>query len=119
MYHKSEGGDYDYELVRLLPIQLTKAAFLLWDSQPAAVQANYPAVKEKLLEAFGQRHFLDCFRANLAARPHTPGESLDVYATDIRQLVHEAFPGYCSIAQKEKFRQFLTGLDPTLWARGY
>lgn len=112
------GGDYDYELVRLLPTRLTKAAFLLWDSQPAAVQTDYPAVKEKLMEAFGQRHFLDRFRANLAARPRAPGESLDVYAADISQLVHEAFPGYGDIAQKEeKFRRFLAGLDPTLRAK--
>lgn len=110
--------DYDFELVRILPTRLTKAAFLLWDSLPAAVQADYPAVKEKLLEAFGQRHFLDCFRANLSARPRAPGESLDVYAADISQLVQEAFPGYGDIAQKEeKFRRFLAGLDPTLRAK--
>ena len=29
------GGDYDYELVRILPTRLTKAAFLLWDSLPS------------------------------------------------------------------------------------
>ena len=27
-------GDYDFEVVRILPTRLTKAAFLLWDSQP-------------------------------------------------------------------------------------
>lgn len=38
------GSDYDYELVRILPTRLTKATFLLWDSLPAAVQADYTAV---------------------------------------------------------------------------
>lgn len=69
---------------------------------PAAVQADYPAVKKKLLEAFGQRHFFDCFRANLSACPRAPGESLDVFAAEIGQLVQEAFPGYGDIAQKEE-----------------
>lgn len=111
-------GEYDYELVRILPTRLTKAAFLLWDSLPTAVQADYTAVKERLQEAFGQRHFMDCFRANLSARPRAPGESLDVYAADISKLVQEAFPGYGDIAQREeKFRRFLAGLDPTLRAK--
>ena len=112
-------GDPDYELARLLPTRLTKAAFLLWDSLPAVVQDDYPAVKERLLEAFGQRHFLDCFRANISAHSRAPGQSLDVYAADISQLVQEAFPGYGEIiAQKEeKFCRFLVGLDPTLRAK--
>lgn len=84
--------DCDYELVRLLPTRLTKDAFILRDRLPAAVQADYPAVKKKLLEAFGQRHFFDCFRANLSACPRAPGESLDVFAAEIGQLVQEAFP---------------------------
>lgn len=112
------GGDYDHELVRILPTRLTKAAFVLWDSLPAAIQNDYTGVKEKLLEAFGQRHYLDCFRANLSARPRAPGESLDVYAADISKLVQEAFPGYGEIAHKEeKFRRFLAGLDPSLRAK--
>lgn len=41
-------GDYDYELARILPTRLTKAAFPMWDSLPAAVQNDYSAVKEKL-----------------------------------------------------------------------
>ena len=72
-------GDFDYELVRILPTRLTKAAFLLWDSLPPAIQADYAKVKEKLQEAFGQRLFLDCFRASLSARLRAPGESLEVY----------------------------------------
>lgn len=55
------GGDYDNELVRILPTRLTEAAFLLWDSLPAVIQGNYTIVKEKLQEVFRQRHFLDCF----------------------------------------------------------
>lgn len=112
------GGDCDYELVRILPTRLTKAAFLLLDSLPAAVQADYSAVKERLQEAFGQRHFLDCFWANLSARPRASDESLELYAAEISKLVQEAFPGYGDIAQKEeKFRRFLAGLYPTLRAK--
>lgn len=128
------GSDYDYELARLLPTRLSKAAFLLWDSLPAAVfffsfrlfpsgvatavQADYSAVKEKLQEAFRQRPFLDSFRANHAARRRASGESLEVYAADIGKLVQEAFPNYGEVAQKEeKFRRFLAGLDPCLRAK--
>ncbi len=61
----------------------------------------------------GNRHL-----PNLSACPRAPGESLDVYTADISQLVHEAFPGYVDIAQREeKFRRFLAGLDPTLQAK--
>ncbi|XP_061765808.1 uncharacterized protein LOC133558442 [Nerophis ophidion] len=112
------GSNFDYELVRILPTRLTNAAFLLWDSLPTAVQADYDQVKEKLQEAFGQKRFLDCFRANISARLRAPGESLEVYAADISKLVQEAFPGYGDIAQKEeKFRRFLAGLDPALRAK--
>ncbi|CAB1460812.1 unnamed protein product [Pleuronectes platessa] len=62
------GGDYEYEIVRILPTHLARAV-LLWDSLPAAVQANYSAVKEKRQEAFRKIHFLDRFRENLSARP--------------------------------------------------
>ena len=106
---KALGGtesDYDFEVVRILPTCLTKAAFLLWDSLPAAVQADYNAVKERLQEAFGQKHFLDCFRANIAARLRAPGESLDVYAAEISKLVLEAIPGYGDVALKEELRRF-------------
>ena len=47
--------DYHYELVRILPTQLNKAAFLLWDSLPEAVQTDYVAVKDRLKEAFGHK----------------------------------------------------------------
>lgn len=112
------GGDYDYELVRLLPTRLTKAAFLLWDSLPTAVQGDYEKVKERLQEAFGQKHFLECFRANLSARPRAPGESLDVYAAEVSRLVQDAFPAYGEVAHREeKFCRFLAGLDPALRAK--
>lgn len=104
--------------MRLLPTRLSKSAFLFWDSLPAVVQGDYPVAKEKLLKAFGQRRFLDCFKANLSVCPHAPGESLDVYAVDVSQLVHEAFPGYGDVAQKEeKVHRFLAGLDPLLRAK--
>ena len=98
-------SDYDFEVVRILPTRLTKAAFLLWDSLPAAVQADYNAVKERLQEAFFF-FFLDCFRANIAARLRAPGESLDVYAAEISKLVLEAIPGYGDVALKEELRRF-------------
>ena len=114
----STGSDYNFELIRLLPTRLTNAAFLLWDSLPKAVQEDYDKVKEKLQEAFGRKHFLERFRANLSARPRAPGESLEVYAAEISRLVHEAFPGYGDIAHREeKFRRFLAGLDPALRAK--
>ncbi|ROL52847.1 hypothetical protein DPX16_8410 [Anabarilius grahami] len=108
----------NYELVRILPTRLAGAAFLLWDSLPAAVQGDYKTVKERLKEAFGQRQFMDRFRASLSARPRAPRESLEVYAAEIGRLVDEAFPEYGDKAQREeKFRRFLAGLDPVLRAK--
>lgn len=108
-------ASYNYELARILPTRLTSAAFLLWDSLPGAVQSDYTAVKDKLKEAFGQRQFMDRFRATLSARPRAPRESLEVYAAEISRLVDDAFPEYGEKAQKEeKFRRFLAGLDPVL-----
>ncbi len=108
-------GSYNYELARILPTRLSNAAFLLWDSLPNTVQADYTAAKERLKEAFGQRQFMDRFRASLSARPRAPRESLEVYAAEISRLVDEAFPEYGDRAQREeKFRRFLAGLDPVL-----
>ena len=91
---------------------------MLWDSLPSTVQTDYDAVKEKLKEAFGQKQFMDRFKASLSARPRTPGESLDVFAAETSRLVHEAFPHYGLTAQgEEKFRRFLAGLDPELRAK--
>ncbi|KAF7688153.1 hypothetical protein HF521_014159 [Silurus meridionalis] len=110
-------ASYNYELVRILPTRLSNAAFLLWDSLPAAVQADYTAVKERL-ETFGQRQFMDRFRASLSARPRAPRESLEVYVAEIGRLVDEAFLEYGDKAQKEeKFRRFVAGLDPVLRAK--
>ena len=78
-----EKTTYHYELVRILPTRLSRAAFLLWDSLPTTVQADYSAVKERLKEAFGRKQFLDRFRANLSARSRAPNESLVVFAADI------------------------------------
>lgn len=117
----TEGDDtasYNYELARILPTRLTSAAFLLWDSLPRTVQADYTAAKERLKEAFGQRQFMDRFRASLSARPRAPAESLEVYAAEISRLVDEAFPEYGERAQREeKFRRFLAGLDSVLRAK--
>ena len=107
--------DWRNEIVRVLPTRLSQSAFLLWDSLPPTVQSDYAAVKEKLGDAFGQRQFMDRFRANLSARMRAPGESLEVYAADVSRLVLQAFPGYGDVAQREeKFRRFLAGLDPAL-----
>lgn len=110
--------DCDNELVRILPTRLSKSAFLLWDSLSERVKQDYSAVKEKLGGAFGQRQFMDRFRASLTARPRAAGESLEVYAADVSRLVAEAFPDYGVVARREeKFRRFLAGLDPALKAK--
>lgn len=111
-------ASYNYELTRILPTRLSNAAFLLWDSLPHTVQADYTAAKDRLKEAFGQRQFIDRFRASLSARPRAPRESLEVYAAEISRLMDEAFPEYGERAQREeKFRRFLAGLDPVLRAK--
>lgn len=39
-------ASYNYELARILPTRLSSGAFLLWDSLPHTVQADYTATKE-------------------------------------------------------------------------
>ncbi|KAK3506113.1 hypothetical protein QTP70_002660, partial [Hemibagrus guttatus] len=75
----TEGDDaasVNYELVRILPTRLAGAAFLLWDSLPATVQGDYNTVKERLKEAFGQRQFMDRFRASLSGPPLCPARNV-------------------------------------------
>ncbi|KAL0151983.1 hypothetical protein M9458_052701 [Cirrhinus mrigala] len=111
-------ASYNYELARILPTRLSNAAFLLWDSLPRTIQADYAAAKERLKEAFVQRQFMDRFRASLLARLRAPRQSLEVYAAEISRLVDEAFPEYGDRPQREeKFRRFLAGLDPVLRAK--
>ncbi|KAF4104563.1 hypothetical protein G5714_013894 [Onychostoma macrolepis] len=76
-------ASYYYELARILPTRLSNAAFLLWDSLPHTVQADYTAAKERVKEAFGQRQFMDRFKASLSARPRALRDSLEVYAAEI------------------------------------
>ncbi|XP_024122024.1 uncharacterized protein LOC112142718 [Oryzias melastigma] len=106
------------ELARILPTQLSSAAFLLWDSLTDLAKADYNTAKEKLGAAFGQRQALERFRTSLSARTRAAGESLQVYAADVSRLVVAAFPQYGDAAQREeKFRRFLAGLDPGLKAK--
>lgn len=102
--------EYEYEL---LPTRLAKAAFLLWDSLLAAVQDEHDdhAVKDKLQEAFGQRHFLDCSRANLAACRVHQGDRKYVQQRSINCFM-VASQGYGEVVYKgEKFRRFLAGVQ--------
>lgn len=109
------GARYSATLSTLLPTRLDGAAFILWDSLPSDVQSDYLTVKERLLDAFGQKQFILYFQTCLNARPRHPNESLEVFAAEISRLVLEAFPEYDKTAQDgEKFRRFLAGLDPAL-----
>lgn len=71
----------------IVPSRLGKSAFLLWDSLPAVTKSDCAAVKERLGAAFGQRQWIDHFRASLSARVRSSGESLEVCATDVSRLV--------------------------------
>lgn len=85
---------------------------------PPLTQKDCDLVKDKLRDVFGPNYSLPFFQTNINARPHKPGESLDVYSADITRLVIEAFPSYDHNAlEGEKFCRFVAGLDPTLQSK--
>eukprot|EP00064_Thunnus_orientalis_P012278 superscaffoldBa00001867_g12313 len=95
------GSNCSGELVKILPNRLSKSAFLLSDSLPAAVKSDYCAVKERLRVVFGQIGLMDHFRTSLSACVNAPVESLEVNAVYVSRLVVEAFPDYGDITQRE------------------
>lgn len=105
----------DLNLATILPSRLGGAAFSFWDNLPAADKDNFDKAKEELSRVFGRRQFLTTFQSFLNARPRYPNEPLEVFASELRRLVWEAFPTYDETAKNgELFRRFVAGLDPAL-----
>ncbi len=100
---------------KLLPVKLIGPAFAYWQSLPSEVKADYELTKASLTNVFGSTTFLATFQTFLNARPRKPQEPLEVYGTELTNLVTEAFPQYDAAARNcEIFRRFVTGLDPSL-----
>lgn len=114
----SPDADLSTVMASVLPTCLADAAFLYWDSLPAATQSDYDSVKDKLKDVFGPKYSLPFFQTTVNTRPHKPCESLDVYSADITRLVLEALPNYDDNAlEGEQFRRFVAGLDSTLQSK--
>ncbi|XP_054285261.1 uncharacterized protein LOC129001833 [Macrosteles quadrilineatus] len=72
------------DLQTVLPLFLAGGAFSVYDGLAENVKSNYEALTNALLQAFSA----NCFQAyaEFTARRLLPGESLDVYASDLKRL---------------------------------
>ena len=71
---------------------LGDAAFAIYSSLTEAEQGNFEAMKTKLSEAYSSTAFRDAFRAELQVRARKEGESMVVYAAELRRLGQRAYP---------------------------
>jgi hypothetical protein len=101
-----------------LPTRLDGAAFQYWDGLDTTTKNNFQQVKSMLKSLFGRRHMLRAFQNSVTARPRLPLEPLEVFRSELRSLVDEAFPAYNSASKDgEVYRRFLAGLEPSLRAK--
>lgn len=72
------------ELQTVLPLFLSEGAFAVYDGLTDAVKSDYTALTEALTQAFSA----NCFQAyeEFISRRLVPGESVDVYASDLKRL---------------------------------
>lgn len=72
------------DLQTVLPLFLAGGAFSVYDGLTENVKSDYEALTNALLQAFSA----NCFQAyaEFTARRLLPGESLDVYASDLKRL---------------------------------
>ncbi|XP_054267042.1 uncharacterized protein LOC128989196 [Macrosteles quadrilineatus] len=72
------------ELQSVLPLFLSGGAFAVYDGLTDAVKSDYSALTQALQQAFSA----NCFQAyeEFISRRLLPGESVDVYASDLKRL---------------------------------
>ncbi|XP_019620815.1 PREDICTED: uncharacterized protein LOC109467312 [Branchiostoma belcheri] len=105
----------DAAQLRSFPTFLTGPAFGFYSELPVATKANLTLIRQAMAGPFGRPVFLEEFRRAANARPRHPGESLPVYAAEIRRLVRLAYPTYNDAARAGvALDRFLAGLDPDL-----
>ncbi len=103
------------KLQTILPQRLSGAAYKVYRALPEAVKEDYDQTKQALLEAFNNQHKIRAFQNSITARKRLPGENIQVYLSDVTNLVQQAFPDYTpEQTRSEIFRRFLSGLDPKL-----
>ena len=95
----SPDADISTVMASVLPTRLADAAFLYWNSLPAATQSDYDSAKDKLKDFFGPKYSLPFFQTTGNARPRKHGESLDVYSADITQIKSNQFYLYSPKSQ--------------------
>ena len=106
------------DIATILPTRLSGDALAYWLSLSPNVQQDYEGCTARQNDVFGRKEFLLHFQTFVNARQRLPREPLDVFAAEITRLVLEEFPNYgvAAIAM-ERFRRFVTGLDPALGAK--
>ena len=73
------------ELENFLPLFLVGDAFAVYDALADGVKTKYDDLKDHLLKAFSLNSFAAFDR--LVLRRYVPGESVDVYLSDLRRLI--------------------------------
>lgn len=105
-------------LLQAIPSRLEGKAFAYWDQLPEATKANLQRTRDALSGVFGQTTRNQKVRDFSYSRPRVQGESLEIYAALVREMINTAFTGDYDYGEqfkeKETLRRFIKGLDPVL-----
>ncbi len=111
----ADDNELNQRLVSLLPQKLGGNAYKFYRSLTNAEKADYDLCKTRLGAVFNNQDFLKIFQESLTARPRAKGENIEVYVSELRTLVAQAFPTYTN-AQRESeiLRRLIAGVSPFL-----
>lgn len=98
-----------------LPARLPPELFIVGDNLPSETQCSYAKTEKYLQAVFGQKDVMALFQTFPNAHHRLPNEAMKVYASDVCQLVKEAFPNYEHNTTKYmKMSCSIAGLDHEL-----
>lgn len=105
-------------VLKALPSRLEGKAFSYWDQLPDETKQDLELTKKSMCKAFGQTTQIQKVRDFSYSRPRVVGESLEIYAAAVKEMINTAFVGDFDYGdqfkEKETLRRFLQGLDPSL-----
>ncbi|KAI8507260.1 hypothetical protein Bbelb_146400 [Branchiostoma belcheri] len=97
---------------RALPTFLDGPALTYFQSLPQETKHDYQHLCQALSHAFSQDKYIFSFQQSLAQRKRQPGESLIVFASELKHLVRRAHRTYNEAAiQGVTLQHFIQGID--------
>ena len=96
-----------------LPTLLEGEAIAVWFELTSEEQASYSTAKEKIIEQMAPANFVSL--AGFHKRTLRPGESLSVFAHELKRLLQQALPtADASTSKQLVLHQFINGLPSSL-----